>query len=104
MGSSNLGLLFANIKWYRVDEGFRIFNVVVYSSFVPNLFNGLVVDISKWRFGNNIRIQFGSVVGVFEQIGMVTKPHQSRSSSNESQLDAKFLVNLVSVFSTTPRT
>ena len=53
MGGCNLSFLFAYIKWHRVDESFGIFDVVVYSSFIPNFFNSFVVDISKWSKKEN---------------------------------------------------
>ena len=59
MGGCNLSFLFANIKWHRVDESFRIFDVVVYSSFIPNFFNSFVVDISKWSTNENgVKLDF----------------------------------------------
>ena len=36
------------IKWNRVHKCIRVLSVIVYSSFVPNLFDGFIVVISKW--------------------------------------------------------
>ena len=47
MRGSDLGLLATDIEWNGVNKCFGIDHVIVYSSFVPNFFNGLIVDISK---------------------------------------------------------
>ena len=47
------------------------------------------------RFWNDIRINVFPLIWIFEQIGMITEPHQAWSGGNEGQLDAKSLVHLV---------
>ena len=47
MRGSDFGLLSTDIEWNGVNKCFGIDHVIVNSSFVPNFFNGFVVDVSK---------------------------------------------------------